>query len=102
MSLSTLALESLRAHRVHQAQERLLAGPAYEPEDRIFADLLGHPWNPRSISNAFRRVAEVAGVRARLHDLRHSAASWLLQGGTDVRTVAAILGHSTPVTTLST
>jgi integrase len=56
-----------------------------------------------SISNAFDRLArEVKLSSTRLHDARHSTATWLLQDGIDVRTVAAILGHSTPVTTLNT
>lgn len=100
--LNALAVEALRSHRVRQNQERLAAGPVYVAEDRVFADSLGHPWNPRSISNAFRRVAKAAGVAGRLHDLRHSCATWLLQGGTDIRTVAAVLGHATAVTTLTT
>ncbi len=102
VSLNVLALDTLRAHRANQAEERLRAGPAYEANNLIFADPVGRPWNPHSISNAFARLAKRAGVCGRLHDLRHSCASWLLQGGTDVRTVAGILGHSTPVTTLGT
>jgi integrase len=74
-----------------------------EARDLIFADNFGRPWNPGSISNAFDRLARDAMLSTtRLHDARHSAATWLLQSGIDVRTVAAVLGHSTPVTTLNT
>jgi integrase len=100
--LNGLAIEALRSHRVRQNEERLRVGEAYENDDRTFADALGRPWNPRSISNAFRRIAIAAKVKGRLHDLRHSCATWLLQGGTDVRTVAAVLGHTNAVTTLTT
>jgi integrase len=36
-----------------------------------------------------------------LHDLRHTAATWMLAAGTDVPTVARVLEHSTPSTTLN-
>ena len=35
-----------------------------------------------------------------IHSLRHTAASLMTAGGTDVATVASILGHSQPSTTL--
>lgn len=57
------------------------------------------PWNLTAISNAFAPIAKLAGIEnARLHDLRHSAASWMLQSGVDIRTVSFVPGHSTPVT----
>ena len=41
----------------------------------------------------------------RLHDLRHSAATWALAGGSDVRSVSAIWGtarHLRPLTSMDT
>lgn len=35
-----------------------------------------------------------------VHSLRHTAASLMIAGGADVATVAGILGHSQPSTTL--
>ncbi len=48
----------------------------------------------------FRRAFDNAVIKAKLddfhmHDLRHTAASYLLMGGVDLRTLADILGHST-------
>jgi integrase len=40
-------------------------------------------------------------VKATLHDLRHTAATWMLAAGVDVASVARVLGHATPTTTLS-
>jgi integrase len=47
---------------------------------------------------------KAAGItkQVRVHDLRHSAATLLIQSGGDLNTVAAILGHSDPGFTLRT
>lgn len=41
------------------------------------------------------------GVDIRLHDLRHTCASLLIQAGATPVEVQRILGHSTPATTLN-
>jgi integrase len=47
-------------------------------------------------------AAETTGLPGlRPHDLRHTAASFLIRRGASIRLVAEQLGHSTPVVTLS-
>jgi integrase len=46
---------------------------------------------------AARKAAKMPHVR--LHDLRHTTASWLVNAGVDLYTVGKILGHLTPTTT---
>lgn len=58
-------------------------------------------WRPDQVTGAFRALCGKAGVKVRLHDLRHAQASQLLAAGVDVRTVAGRLGHANPSTTLS-
>ena len=47
--------------------------------------------------------AQAAGLtkQPRIHDLRHTCASWLIQGGRDLPSVQAQLGHESIVTTVS-
>ena len=50
---------------------------------------------------AFEGACRKAGLRDfHLHDCRHTAASWLVMSGVDIRTVAEILGHSTLAMTM--
>jgi integrase len=60
------------------------------------------PWRPATTARRFRRACEVAGLpdTTRLHDLRHLAATYLIDRGVSVPTVSARLGHSQPSTTL--
>ena len=50
--------------------------------------------SPENVSLAFLRACRKVGIADfRLHDLRHTAASWLRMQGADIHTVAQLLGH---------
>ena len=55
-----------------------------------------------SFTAGFKLILKKNGLPQELnvHSLRHTAASLMIAGGTDVATVAGILGHSQPSTTL--
>ena len=56
------------------------------------------PWRPLHWTSAWRRLRVKGGIdpRVRLHDLRHFAATFLLDAGVPVKTVSSRLGHARP------
>lgn len=48
------------------------------------------------MKTAFHSACRAVGINGlRVHDLRHTAASWMVESGIDLATVSKILGHST-------
>ena len=102
ISLDEETAAMLETHRAAQLAEREQAGDAYVDHDLIFCDELGAPINPQRMTEWFGALREAAKIRpGRLHDIRHSHATHLLTAGVPVHVVAARLGHSSPVVTLS-
>ena len=60
------------------------------------------PMTPTTFTYRFKLILKKNCLPQELnvHSLRHTAASLMIAGGTDVATVAGILGHSQPSTTL--
>jgi integrase len=73
-----------------------------EPGDLLFATRDGTPIS----RNTFRTRVWLPAIKAsgvgfdvRVHDLRHAHASWLLAGGSDLKSVMDRMGHAQITTT---
>ena len=91
-------LRALKRRRSEQATERLLGGSSWEDHDLIVATRLGGLVLPRSYDRALALAIDKADVpRITSHGLRHTAATHMVAGATDIgqlRAIADILGHS--------
>ena len=66
------------------------------------ADPNSRPYHPTQLTKDFKAFCEMNGFESTFHDLRHTFATMMIAGGTDVRTVASYLGHSNVAMTLNT
>ncbi|TMD04188.1 MAG: site-specific integrase [Chloroflexi bacterium] len=102
VALPAIAVEALRRHRATQAGERLRAGAAWTDRDLVFSNGLGGPLTADKLLRArFRPLLRKAGLPPiRFHDLRHTAATRLLEQGVHPKVVSEMLGHASVAITL--
>jgi integrase len=95
LSTSDIGADSLTVRESKNGKPRIVPVPS--PAQPLLRCL------PLSLSYsqlqwAFRSARTAAGLpQVRLHDLRHTTASWLLQKGVDLFTIGKILGNPTAV-----
>ena len=101
--LADVVIPILNLHRGRQDAERRRLGPRYHDSDLVFCNPDGTAWPPDTFTKQFAQVTRLVGMKGfRFHDLRHAFATLTLKNGTSVNEVSALLGHSSPVITLST
>lgn len=78
-----------------------LRSKSSQEEHPIFASREGTPLGHRNVTRrGFEPAAKEAGLDVTFHDLRHAAASRMIDAGLDPVTVAAVLGHEDANVTL--
>jgi site-specific recombinase XerD len=73
----------------------------YKPSFWLFEGPPGERYSASSLQQVFKNAARKAGLKkmVRLHMLRHSFATHLLESGTSTRYIQVLLGHESPKTT---
>lgn len=84
---------------LHERASIAAGGP---PTGSVFVNALGERPRPTSLNHAFRAALAKASLpRVRIHDLRHGAASLMLEQGIDLTVVSRMLGHASATFTFN-
>ena len=101
LALGDQTMAALRRQYDHQNEERTVAGNRWIENGLIFTTKVGTPINSRNLLRDFKLLLQKAGLPSiRFHDLRHTAASLMLNHSIPVIVVSRRLGHAKPSITL--
>jgi integrase len=103
--VNDFACPALQAHRARWAAEATDVQAAVSPwwHRLVFLTPAGEPIHDNRLLRDTKALLRSAGLpEVRFHDLRHTFATLLLEGGTEMRVVMEALGHSTITLTANT
>lgn len=100
ISLDPMTCQVLRRHLDAEMLVAKDSGIKFVQDRFVFCHGDGSHWLPHTISQYWHRLAKKLGIKARLHDLRHSHASMLLKLNVHPKIVSERLGHSSVSVTL--
>lgn len=91
-----------REYQKSEFQELVASGQKIVKTDRLFTQTNGNPMHPNTPYQWLKRMCRINDLDFYgVHTFRHLNASLQINAGVDTVSVAATLGHSTPMTTLT-
>jgi integrase len=100
--LAPIAIDALLNQSLWQS-EQSQQGANWKDSGLVFTSLSGRPLEPGVVNETLSRLLMEAGLpHVRVHDLRHTTATTLLEAGVHPKLVQDLLGHSTIAVTLDT
>jgi len=101
--LGEKTIEILRDYKDQQYKKRVMAGDKWQDYDLIFPTPIGTPLDHANVLKKYKQCLKKAGLPdLRFHDLRHTAATLMLQQNINPKVVQERLGHSDISLTLNT
>lgn len=89
------AVTALREHHRRQDRERDQMGSRWRNSGLVFTNTIGTALDPGMVNRALDEISQDAEVRkVRVHTLRHSCATLLLEQNVDLLTISHVLGHA--------
>lgn len=102
IKLPGVAIRILLEHKNAQKIEKENMGDQWQENDLVFPNYDGSLMNPDKLSEWFREFIKAQGLpQVNVHSLRHTNATLMIAGGTDIRTVSKRLGHAQTSTTMN-
>ncbi|MGM0806473.1 MAG: tyrosine-type recombinase/integrase [Bacillota bacterium] len=105
VSLPSSVIEELKLFKLHWKKEKLKLGELWIEDEHewLFCNLDGTHFYPTTPTTWWRRFTKRANVRfIRLHDLRHTSATLLINQGVHAKIISERLGHSDIRVTMNT
>jgi integrase len=103
IALPPVTIEALRRQRTRQDRERMLAGSRWSDHGLVFASTIGTPIDTATLARKFDQALTRAQLsHIRVHDLRHTAATFMLAQGIAPKLAMDALGHSNLSMTMGT
>jgi integrase len=101
IALGPSTLQILKDHNKYQQMEIYKIGDRWQDHGLIFTTQIGTPLDKYNLLKSFKKLIKKIGLpEIRFHDLRHTAASLMLNQGIPTIVVSKRLGHSKPSITL--
>jgi integrase len=95
LPLPEMTRKALEQHQDLQDDEKAVLGEVWKDHGLVFPSEIGTPMEPHNLSRHFAGLRAAAGLPdVRLHDLRHTVVSVLMDLGVPPHVVQAIARHS--------
>ena len=103
VDLSGQLCGELKARKEVRELEAMANGQTLRLDEPVFLSPMGYRWEERNLEKPWHRALKASGVRKiRLHDLRHTFASQLIEQGVHPKYIQEQLGHASITMTMDT